>query len=139
MYQKKIEDEIRCPLRHGLQEFGGKWKPRIICVLNYKKTLRYSELRAEMADITDPVLAAALKELIRDNLVHRRSYDEIPPKVEYSLTERGKSVMPILQSICQWEDSFQKADADSDIKLCKKCDYKRHAAKQQNSKSRKHA
>ena len=101
MYHKKLESDIRCPLEYGLEVFGGKWKSRVICVLADKKTLRYSELRAELVNITDAVLAATLKEMITDEIVERKSYDEIPPRVEYSLTEKGKSVVLILQSICQ--------------------------------------
>ena len=106
MYQKKLEKDIRCPLEYGLSVFGGKWKSRIICVLAAKKTLRYSELRKEMANITDAVLATTLKELIADGIIVRQSYDEIPPRVEYSLTEKGVSVVPILQSICHWSGIF---------------------------------
>ena len=98
-YQHKLDKDIRCPLEYGLEIFGGKWKSRIICVLAAKETLRYSELRREMGNITDAVLAAALKELITAQIVNRISYDEIPPRVEYSLTEKGRSVVPILQSI----------------------------------------
>lgn len=58
MYQKKREADIRCPLEYGLELFGGKWKSRIICVLNEKKTLRYSSIRKEMLNITDAVLAS---------------------------------------------------------------------------------
>ena len=83
MYQKKLEKDIRCPLEYGLSVFGGKWKSRIICVLAAKKMLRYSELRKEMANITDAVLATTLKELIADGIIVRQSYDEIPPWVEY--------------------------------------------------------
>ena len=98
MYHKKLESDIRCPLEYGLEVFGGKWKSRVICVLADKKTLRYSELRAELVNITDAVLSTTLKALIADDIVSRKSYDEIPPRVEYSLTEKGLSVMPILQS-----------------------------------------
>ena len=101
MYKRKIEKDIRCPLEYGLEVFGGKWNSRIICVLAAMKILRYSELRKEMGNITDAVLAATLKEMITDEIVERKSYDEIPPRVEYSLTEKGKSVVLILQSICQ--------------------------------------
>ena len=76
MYQKKMDQDIRCPLEYGLEIFGGKWKPRIICVLNEKKVLRYSGIRKEMTNITDAVLAAALKELIRDDMVERKSYEK---------------------------------------------------------------
>ena len=94
-YKKKLEDDIRCPLEYGLTIFGGKWKSRIICVLAANEKLRYSEIRKEMYNITDAVLAATLKDLIKDEFVDRKSYDEIPPRVEYSLTEKGKSVVPI--------------------------------------------
>ena len=77
MYKAKLEKDIRCPLEYGLEVFGGKWKSRIICVLAAKEVLRYSELRTEMGNITDAVLAAALKELISAQIVARRSYDEI--------------------------------------------------------------
>lgn len=100
-YKKKLEDDIRCPLEYGLTLFGGKWKSRIICVLSANEKLRYSEIRKEMYNITDAVLAATLKELIEAGIIERKSYDEIPPRVEYYLTEKGKSVAPILQSICQ--------------------------------------
>jgi len=96
MYQRKLEKEIRCPLEYGLEIFGGKWNSLIICVLAAKKVLRYSELRREMGNITDAVLASTLKGLIADALVVRRSYDEIPPRVEYALSEKGLSVVPIL-------------------------------------------
>ena len=66
-----------------------------------KNKLRYSELRKELANITDAVLAAALKELIADDMVARKAYNEIPPHVEYELTEKGTSAIPILQSICR--------------------------------------
>ena len=100
-YKKKLEDDIRCPLEYGLTIFGGKWKSRIICVLSARGKLRYSEIRKEMYNIADAVLASTLKDLIEDGIIDRKSYDEIPPKVEYSLTEKGRSVVPILQSICQ--------------------------------------
>ena len=89
MYKPKLEKNIRCPLEYGLDVFGGKWKSRIICVLADKKVLRYSSLRKEMINITDAVLASALKELISDGIIDRHQYDEIQPRVEYSLTEKG--------------------------------------------------
>ncbi|MGN0178378.1 MAG: winged helix-turn-helix transcriptional regulator [Monoglobaceae bacterium] len=124
MYKRKLEKDIRCPLEYGLEIFGGKWNSRIICVLATKKVLRYSELRKEMGNITDAVLATSLKELISNEIVIRKSYDEIPPRVEYSLSEKGISVVPILQSICKWSGVFYKEDADNMMIHCKKCDYR---------------
>ena len=123
MYKPKLEKDIRCPLEYGLDVFGGKWKSRIICVLANQKCLRYSALRKEMCNIIDAVLASTLKELIRDGIVERKQYDEIPPKVEYSLTEKGVSVVPILQSICQWAGLYYKETNENTMTQCQKCDY----------------
>lgn len=122
MYQKKTQKDIRCPLEYGLKIFGGKWNSRVICVLAEMGTLRYSEIRKEMLNITDAVLASTLKMLIANDMVERKSYDEIPPRVEYSLTEKGRSVIPILQSICKWAGAYVK-DTEP-MNHCEKCDYK---------------
>ncbi|HUM84237.1 MAG TPA: helix-turn-helix domain-containing protein [Lachnospiraceae bacterium] len=123
MYQHKLEKDIRCPLEYGLEIFGGKWDSRVICVLNEKNILRYSEIRNEMGNVTDAVLAATLKKLITNELIQRKSYDEIPPRVEYNLTRKGKSVVPILQSICKWAGIFHKEDNENTMLQCQKCDY----------------
>lgn len=101
MYQPKMEKDIRCPLEYGLAIFGGKWKSRIICVLS-----------------------SMLKELIADGMVLRTSYDEIPPRVEYQLTEKGTSVVPILQQICQWAGAYHKEEQIHPMIQCEKCDYR---------------
>lgn len=87
-------------------------------------TPRYSELRKKMGNITDAVLATALKGLIANGIVARKSYDEIPPRVEYSLTEKGASVVPILQSICQWAGVFYKDAGETPMIQCQKCDHR---------------
>lgn len=123
MYKPKLEKDIRCPLEYGLDIFGGKWKSRVICVLAAKEILRYSALRKEMTNITDAVLAATLKELIADGIIERRQFNEIPPRVEYSLTNKGRSVVPILQSICKWSGAYHKEDSGNTLLQCQKCDY----------------
>ena len=123
-YQRKMEKDIRCPLEYGMEIFGGKWNSRIICVLATLGTLRYSELRKEMGNITDAVLSSTLKELIANGIVLRKSYDEIPPRVEYSLSEKGMSIVPILQSICQWAGVFYKEDPDNTMVQCKRCNHR---------------
>lgn len=123
-YQKKPEQDIRCPLEYGLSVFGGKWKSRILCVLAAQETLRYSQLRKEMVNITDAVLATTLKELIADGMIARRSYDEIPPRVEYTLTDKGRSAVPILQSICAWSGAFYKDDSAHTMTQCQRCDHR---------------
>jgi DNA-binding HxlR family transcriptional regulator len=122
MYTRKIEKKIRCPIEHGLEILGGKWRSRVICVLATKEVLRYGELRSEMADISDAVLAATLKELAANDLIERRQYNEIPPRVEYMLTERGWSAVPLLQAIANWANGYTRQEAPLPA-LCENCDF----------------
>lgn len=124
MYQRKTQEDIRCPLEYGLEIFGGKWKSRIICVLAQEGRLRYSELRGQMVNITDAVLAGALKELAGDGMVRREQFDEIPPRVEYCLTDKGRSVIPILQSVCRWAGIYRDEDAGNALPQCRRCGYR---------------
>ena len=121
-YMPKIEKEIMCPIEYGLDMFGGKWKSRIICVLSSVDVMRYGEIRKELSNITDAVLASMLKELIADELISRKQYNEIPPKVEYALTEKGKSILPILQKICRWSRRQTKDGLDKRLPSCKTCE-----------------
>jgi len=121
-YEPKTEKEIMCPIEYGLDIFGGKWKSRIICVLSSASVMRYNSIRTELGNITDAVLAAMLKELLADELISRKQYEEIPPKVEYALTEKGKSVLPILQSICHWSRKQTKDQFDKKLPPCKTCE-----------------
>ena len=121
MYEPKSEKEIRCPLEYGLDVFGGKWKSRIICVLASNGTMRYNAIRKELFNITDAVLAAMLKEMIAVNIIDRKQYNEMPLKVEYSLTAKGESSVPILQSICHWSRAYRKTDKEKALAPCKTC------------------
>ena len=122
-YHRKLEKDIRCPLDYGMDLFGGKWKSRILCVLS-DVPLRYSQLRGELANVTDAALAGALKELQASQLIARHQYEEIPPRVEYELTEKGRSVIPVLRSICEWSGNFYRNVEDTALARCQKCDYR---------------
>ena len=120
--KRKTEKDIRCPLEYGLDVFGGKWKSRILCVLSDGQ-LRYSVIRQEMTDVTDAALANALKDLQTNELVKRIQFEEIPPRVEYALTEQGRSVIPVLQHICRWSGMFFRETSETALPRCKRCDY----------------
>lgn len=120
-YKRKLQKEIMCPLEYGLEIFGGKWKSRIICVLYSHNTLRYNQLKKELTTISDAVLAEMLKELINDGLVERIQYNEIPPRVQYNLSEKGLSVLPILQSICNWSKTNSVEKLEKKFPACKSC------------------
>lgn len=120
MYEPKLEKDLRCPLEYGLKMFGGKWKTRIVCLLSEAQILRYSALRNKMVPITDAVLASTLKELIADQIVKRQAFSEIPPRVEYSLTKKGLSAIPLLHSICQWSTTYHP---EFTFLQCQACPY----------------
>ena len=121
-YKPKIEKVFMCPLEYGFDIFGGKWKSRIICVIAANGIIRYNELRKSLENITDSVLADMLKELTMDELISRTQYNEIPPKVEYALTKKGNSVLPILQSICYWSREHTKDTLEKKLPPCKTCE-----------------
>ena len=94
-----------CTVAVTLELIGGKWKALILWHLSFK-TLRFSQLQRRLTDVTQKMLTQQLRELERDGLVHRQVYAEVPPRVEYSLTELGNSVVPILQQMCQWGKDY---------------------------------
>lgn len=122
MYEKKLEADIRCPLEYGLNIFSGKWKSRIMYLLAVHGNVRYSTLRKEIDNISDAVLASTLKEMVADGIIVREQYNEIPPRVEYSLTEKGLSVKPILLSLCQWAAEYVKIDEERLFPQCDECE-----------------
>lgn len=91
-----------CPLNHALQLIGGKWKMQILCSLSNNGTSRYNALRRNLDGVSNTVLAAALRELERDGLILRQEHLEVPVRVEYSLTARCETLMPILDALGDW-------------------------------------
>jgi DNA-binding HxlR family transcriptional regulator len=91
-----------CPLGKALRLIGGKWKIPILCALYSDGTTRYNELRRKIKGITNTMLASSLKELEEDGLVLRTQYEEMPVRVEYSLTDACDGLMPILLQLAQW-------------------------------------
>ena len=99
---KSCEETYVNSLEQTLKVFGGKWKPIIIWILFSNGIKRYGEIKKLLLGITHKMLSQQLKELEKDNIVYRKEYTQIPPKVEYSLTEKGESFVPILVNICEW-------------------------------------
>ena len=93
--------DYQCPMELTLGLIGGKWKALILWHLG-ENTLRFSELKRTLPKITQKMLTQQLRELDASGLVTRFIYTQIPPKVEYSLTTAGRSLLPILETLCQW-------------------------------------
>lgn len=95
------------PVQTTLDVIGGKWKPLILWRLGIE-ILRFSQLSRKINGITQKMLTQQLRELEKDGLISRKVYPEIPPKVEYSITEYGKSLEPVLKSMCDWGEKHRK-------------------------------
>ncbi len=93
---------VGCEIEVTLSVIGGKWKPIILWHLGVDGTKRFGEIKYLISKITHKTLTNQLRELENDGLIHREVYPEVPPKVEYSITEKGKTLMPILQMMCAW-------------------------------------
>lgn len=116
-----LGEELVCPIRHALDIIGGKWKLPIICMLAGGKPTRYSSIKRKLIGITNMMLAQSLKELEAVGMVHREQYNEVPPRVEYTLTELGNSIMPSLIQFAEWGLShLQMADTRCSV-YCETC------------------
>ena len=91
-----------CPVKFALGLVSGKWKLRILWELNQQEIIRFNELQRRLSGISSVMLSNYLEELEQCKLVHREQYPEIPPKVEYSLTELGRSIDPALRALGEW-------------------------------------
>ncbi|HNY22980.1 MAG TPA: helix-turn-helix domain-containing protein [Treponemataceae bacterium] len=105
--------EYACPMEMTLDLIGGKWKALILWHLAMDGTLRFGMLRKQFPKVTQKMLTQQLRELERDGLVLRKVYQEVPPKVEYSLTEMGASLLPMLQALNEWGQAFAKEGCPS--------------------------
>ena len=97
-----MKNSIECPAERAIYFLGGKWKIRILFTLFNNKKIRFNELKKVLKTITQQMLSKQLRELETDGIVNRKVYQVVPPKVEYSLTEFGLSVIPILKSFSDW-------------------------------------
>ena len=91
-----------CPVRNVIARFGNKWALLVILILSENKVLRFSELKKMIPDVSSRMLSSTLRTLEADGLVSRKVYPEVPPKVEYSLTETGLSLVPFIVQLTEW-------------------------------------
>jgi len=94
--------EIICEIEVVTDLIGGKWKPVIVYLLGFQGKKRFGELKTLMGSISHITLINKLKELEEDGIVFREAFATVPMRVEYSLTERGMSLMPVLEMLCVW-------------------------------------
>lgn len=110
----RLKDKsYRCYFELTLDLIGGKWKPVILYYIGYFGKLRYAEIRRNIPNLTERMLTKQLRELEQDGIIHREVFPEIPPKVEYSLTEKGLSIMPLLIELKNWGQDYYNDNKDN--------------------------
>ena len=101
---EKNIDTANCPVRQVLDRVGDKWSTLVIILLGEKGTLRFNELSQAIGDISQKMLTVTLRNLEADGLLTRKMYQEIPPRVEYTLTPLGESLLPLITGLMVWAD-----------------------------------
>lgn len=107
---KNSKPSLNCPIRKTLELIGGKWRTHIIYELCKKNTCRFGELKKALPHITSAMLSNTLKDLENFKIVRREQFNEIPPHVEYSLTEKGKAMLPIFYELAKWSENYLDED-----------------------------
>lgn len=106
MAKKTLEQYLECPFHLAMSMLEGRWKFAILYVLSRQGTLRFKELERAIPGISTRMLTKELKHLQQHGIVERTAYATVPPKVEYSLTEIGKSTAPVIDAISQWGERY---------------------------------
>ena len=101
---------LACPIRNVISRFGDKWSMLVLFLLSRSETgvMRFNEIRRFMSDCSQKMLSQTLKNLEQSHLVHRQVFPEVPPRVEYSLTDTGKSLMPVISALIEWSKEHFK-------------------------------
>ena len=99
---KKYNNIDTCPVRNVISRFSGKWAMLILCILSENGSTRFNVIGKAIPDISPKVLTETLKNLEADGLINRKLYPEVPPRVEYSLTPLGKSLIPVIDNVIDW-------------------------------------
>ena len=102
----------RCPIRNVVARFGDKWSLLVLLVIDSVEIVRFNELGRLIPDISTRVLSTTLKNLEADGLISRKVYAQVPPKVEYALTDIGKSLIPLIMQLAEWAQANMKSIMD---------------------------
>lgn len=106
--QKILTNEVRddCPMRKTLELLSGKWRTHVIYELCKRPACRFGELRKAVPHITNTMLTNTLRDLEKLEIVHREQFNEIPPHVEYSLTDKGRALLPVFFELAKWGNTY---------------------------------
>ena len=112
-------ENLLCPVKYLIKALGGKWKLPILCILEVGGTVRFGQIKKKLGRVTNVMLSQTLKELERDGIITRHQYNEVPPRVDYTMTEKGKNVIPALSLLGDWAKDYMKQE--NTISECQIC------------------
>lgn len=106
-----------CPINYLTNVLGGRWKLHVLCILNNGGTVRFGQIKKKIGKVSNVMLSQTLKELERDGIVIRHQYNEVPPHVDYTLTQKGKDVLSALYLLGDWAEKYMQEE-----KITPKCE-----------------
>jgi DNA-binding HxlR family transcriptional regulator len=112
---RKCSDAPTCSVDYAFRRIGGKYKGRILWSLNEHKIIRFGELGRILADVTTKMLTQTLRELEKDDLIIRKVYHQVPPMVEYSLSETGLELIPFITHLKEWGDKKMEKEKNKSL------------------------
>lgn len=120
---KKAKDErtenLLCPIKYLTKVLGGRWKLPILCILETGGTVRFGQIKKKLGNVSNVMLSQSLRELEHDGIITRHQYNEVPPHVDYTLTEKGKDVIPALIMLSKWAQKYKCEEGT--IPDCEEC------------------
>ncbi|MGG7177452.1 winged helix-turn-helix transcriptional regulator [Clostridium paraputrificum] len=104
---KNLNPSYKCPMKKTLSLFTGKWRVYVLFELSKHDSRRFGELKSAITGITNTMLTSTLRDLVELSIVSRKQFNEVPPHVEYSLTDKGRALFPIFDEIIKWNEKYQ--------------------------------
>ncbi len=118
---KKAKDErtenLLCPIKYLTKVLGGRWKLPILCILETGGTVRFGQIKKKLGNVSNVMLSQSLRELEHDGIITRHQYNEVPPHVDYTMTKKGKKVIPALSMLGDWAKGCMKEE-----NICPECE-----------------
>ena len=120
---KKAKDErtenLLCHIKYLTKVLGGRWKLPILCILETGGTVRFGQIKKKLGNVSNVMLSQSLRELEHDGIITRHQYNEVPPHVDYTITKKGKSLIPALAMLGDWaKECMKKENIESECKEC---------------------
>ena len=109
--------ETLCPIKYLTKVLGGRWKLHILCILETGGTVRFGQIQKKLGNVSNVMLSQSLRELEQDGIIIRHQYNEVPPHVDYTMTKKGKKVIPALSMLGDWAKEYMKEEY-----ICPECE-----------------